>query len=107
MALVAYLINKRKRLDDGRNIVHATLTLGDGASTYPAGGIPLSGALLGCPRQVDSITVEDSATTNLVKYDKVNKKLRIYVQDGGTEAYAEMTGVVPAETVAALVIGSN
>lgn len=107
MALVAYRIDQKKRLEDGRNIVHATLTLGDGATTYPAGGIPLTIAKLACPRQVDSIVLEDSATTNLVKYDKVNKKIRIYVQDGTTEAYAEMTGIVPAETLAALVIGSN
>jgi|SRR6185312_251165 len=106
MAAVAVSVNpKRKNMSDNRHIVNATLTFGDGSTTYPSGGIPLPGKLLGCPYTVDSLVFvdADNGSTKLFKYDAVNQKVRIYVE--GAAVYAEMTGVIPSMTVKVQAIG--
>lgn len=51
---------KIKKLEDGRKIVLAKIVMGDGSSTYPAGGIVLAGAFLALPTSIDSLTVIDN-----------------------------------------------
>lgn len=106
MAAVAIVVDKIKKLEDNREIANATLTFGDGSTTYPAGGVAVLGKNFGCPRFVDSMFFQDDAgSTNIYKYDSVNQKIRIYVE--GAAVYAEMTGVIPAITLRVQVIGSK
>lgn len=75
---VTYSITKRSKLEDGRSLVYATLTFGDGALTYPSGGIPLTKAKLGCPVTIDELVLVDGANYGYVwDYDAANLKLRI------------------------------
>lgn len=57
-----------------------SLVFGDGALTYPAGGIPLTKAKLGCPANIDELQIMDagSASGYVIKYDAANGKLRLY-----------------------------
>lgn len=91
-----------------RNIL--TLTFGDGAKTYPTGGIPMPAAgSFGMVRNLDFLNVlDDSAGVFLVKYDKTNNKLRYYWPSGGVNAPAAaaasvdpitMTGAATASAV--------
>jgi hypothetical protein len=57
-----------------------TLAFGDGAKTYPTGGVPLVKANLGCPQAVIDLEIVDQSATGIVwKYDKTNVKLRAYL----------------------------
>lgn len=58
-----------------------TIVFGDGASTYPAGGVPLPGSgSLGMIRQLDYVLLVDASNPDgfVYKYDQTNSKLRIY-----------------------------
>lgn len=106
MAAVAISILRRKKMEDNRQIVNALLTFGDGATTYPAGGIPIPGGSFGCPRYVDSVFFEDDAgSSRMLKYDVTNQKVRVWVE--GAAVYAEMTGVIPAFTAKVQVLGAR
>ena len=59
------------------------LVFGDGAKTYPTGGVPLpSAATLGMVRNLDYVVLfdADDAQGIVWKYDKDNSKLRAYIQ---------------------------
>lgn len=53
---------------------------GNSSLTYPAGGIPLTKASLGCPNHILSVNMYDAndASGYVYKYDSENNKLRIY-----------------------------
>lgn len=105
MALSTFSIVKREKLEDSRQILNVSLALGDGAATYPAGGIDIPLSQLGLRMSVDAVSIMgDAASTRMVKYDRANRKLRIYVE--GASVYAEMSGIVPAITLDLLVIGA-
>jgi hypothetical protein len=56
--------------------VVATLAFGDGALTYPAGGVPIDKAKLGCPNDIESLVVFDKGTSGYEwSYDRTNEKL--------------------------------
>lgn len=64
-----------------RNIVK--IQFGDGAKTYPSGGVPMpTQDQFGMIRQLDYLNILDQDDSNGVfwKYDKDNNKLRSYVQ---------------------------
>jgi hypothetical protein len=88
-----YTVFKKRKLDSsvGTCLVTAKLTIGDGASTYPAGGIPYAGANLGLPVVVETMWIADcgNGDTNMYKLDIANQKIRVYVQDGTTKLYGE------------------
>lgn len=69
------ILNHRKG-EDGRRRVNATLAFGDGALTYPAGGVPITKAKLACPNVIESLIVYDSGTSGYRwTYDRTNEKL--------------------------------
>lgn len=85
------------------NIVTGTVSYGDGALTYPTGGLPLTKAKLGCPVVLKSLSIlEDNAAGYIYQYDVSTEKLRIFTVpalDGNVaaaQALDEMTGAVPA-----------
>jgi hypothetical protein len=57
-----------------------TVAFGDGALTYPAGGVPLTLANLGFHTTVEKFVIEDGANASGIvwKIDKTNLKLRGY-----------------------------
>lgn len=59
------------------------IAFGDGALTYPSGGVPLTKASLGCPNFLRSVTLfDDNDGSGLLwKYDRENEKLRCYEGD--------------------------
>jgi hypothetical protein len=65
-----------RRSEDARRIGVFTLAFGDGALTYPAGGVPITKAVFGCPNIIESLTIFDSGTSGYKwSYDRVNEKL--------------------------------
>ena len=58
------------------------LAFGDGALTYPTGGIPLSTSLLGMKREVQAVQIVDESSADgfTYKWDRVNNKILIYTQ---------------------------
>lgn len=73
---VTVTILNRRLGPGGRQSVNATLAFGDGALTYPAGGIPITKGKLGCPNAIESLVVYDSGTSGYKwTYDRTNQKL--------------------------------
>lgn len=103
-ANVTVAITDRKIFTKQRR--HAvTITYGDGALTYPAGGVPLPAfANFGFSRYLTSLNIRDPASANgyIYKYDEANNKIRIYQGDNTNAAAAPAveigTGVAPAAT---------
>jgi hypothetical protein len=86
-----------------------SLSFGDGALTYPAGGVPLTLAGLGMTTKLDSLNIIDEANGNgfAYKYDKANNKLRIYQGDNDNVADApniELVGGAATPAAATLVV---
>lgn len=76
------------------------LVFGDGALTYPSGGIPMPVAgNLGMKRNVDFLTVfdENDASGIVWKYDAANHKLRGYVMTNHAHVFQIASGA-PAAT---------
>ena len=72
-----------------------TVAFGDGALTYPSGGVPLpTFASFGMTRNIDFLTCfdADDASGILWKYDRTNHKLRGYIQGAATSG-ALTTGI--------------
>lgn len=120
---VTYTITKIKKLEDGRKIVQATLAFGDGALTYPTGGVPLLKGKLGLPTSVESFVVEDRGTSGFAfSYDKTNEKLRAFqgaahthplnlknaaVADGATTRVNAGTNLLGANTGSDIVVAGG
>lgn len=69
-----------------RNVMK--LVFGDGALTYPAGGIPLSKGKMGCPRIIESLVVFDQSTSGYkFQYDYTNEKLIMMQAPAQTHAH--------------------
>ncbi len=79
-----------------------SIAFGNGTLTYPAGGVPLTKANLGCPAFVKEFLLLDPASANgfIYKYDRANEKLRIYQGDNDAVADGALieltTGATPA-----------
>ena len=59
-----------------------TIVFGDGALTYPSGGVPMPAVgYFGMLRQIDSLQIFDQGASGIVwTYDKTNRKLRGYIE---------------------------
>ena len=69
------------------------ITFGDGAKTYPSGGVPMPGfASWGLTRNIETVFLDDPGSPSAYthKYDRANNKIRIY------SAGAELTAAVDA-----------
>ena len=93
----------RKGIIARQKIHVATIVFGDGALTYPAGGIPVSDDALGFLRSTDSLQIQESDANGFrYEYDKSAKTIRILAQNIRTGS----TAVAAAES-GALVEDSN
>ena len=85
-----------------RNIID--ITFGNGALTYPAGGIPLVKEKLGMAVTVESLLLVDPASANgyVYKYDSANVKVRIYKEADGADALDELVAATDAPAATTL-----
>ena len=72
---------------EGRREGKFSLVFGDGALTYPTGGVPVTKAKLGCPNIIESFIMEGTGANGFIyKYDQANEKIRIYQGDNDAVA---------------------
>lgn len=60
---VTYTVKNLRRLANSRVHNRIQLAFGDGALTYPANGIPLTKAKLGCPNVIESLVIVAKGTS--------------------------------------------
>lgn len=96
-----------KAVGDLRNFTWK-LAFGNGSLTYPAGGIPLTKASLGCPNEIRSLKIFDhsDADGKVYKYDFENNKIRIWHSAGFTPAGTNGTSTVTGTAAAQVFTGS-
>lgn len=89
---VTYTVVKVRKEDSSNKVINLTIAFGDGALTYPAGGIPLTAGKMGCANNILAIHMNSPASANgfLYKYDLANNKLRIYQGDNANVAAAPL-----------------
>ena len=101
---VTYTINFNAAAGLDGNRRNIKIVFGDGALTYPAGGVPLTSASMGCPNGIQSFVIEENsaAVTTVWKYDVSGNTLRGYDLD---DVPAETAGAVAAQELSAVVVG--
>lgn len=88
ISAVTYTILKTKKLEDGRLIIDAKLTFGDGSSTYPSGGIPFVLGKLGLRTYISSLEINDTGSSGYQFVpDLTNNKIRMF-QGSGLSAHS-------------------
>lgn len=77
-----------------RNLVQAAF--GDGALTYPTGGVPLDKAKMGVAVHIENLSFMDAGNANgfVYKYDRENEKVRIYQGDNDNASDAALIELV-------------
>jgi len=89
-----------------KNMTIVSVAFGDGAKTYPSGGVPLPAmGNFGYQRQVDFCAIQEPPANGFTyKYDADNHKIRIYTQGvvtGSTAATACANGALAEDSAAA------
>lgn len=75
----------------GRRQGKFSVAFGDGALTYPTGGVPVTKAKFGCPNVIESFIFEGTGANGFIyKYDQANEKIRIYQGDNNNAADSEL-----------------
>jgi hypothetical protein len=102
----------QQQVSQGRRQGKFSVAFGDGALTYPTGGVPITKAAFGCPNVIESFIFEGTGANGFVyKYDQANEKIRIYQGDNNNAADSELielaggSATPAAATLFALVIG--
>ncbi len=95
---VVYSLVKQRKEDSSNKVVNLTVQFGNGALTYPSGGIPLIRANMGCSNNILSVNLSSPASNNgfVYKYDLTNNKIRIYQGDNTNVASAPLIELVAA-----------
>jgi hypothetical protein len=106
---VSYSITSRRKDDSSLRTFGVTISFGDGALTYPAGGIPLVKAKMGMPVDIKEVRLVDAASGDgfVYKYDLANNKLRIYQGDNNNAADAPLIELLTSEAPIATVIKAS
>lgn len=103
---VTYTVGNRFHQPSMGYVNEVTVAFGNGTLTYPAGGVPLTKARMGCPASLDFVLTDPgSANGFLYKFDKVNEKIRIYQGDNdnaGDAALIELVGGAATPAAATL-----
>ena len=89
---VTYTINDRTRIGK-KYFTEFTMAFGDGALTYPTGGVPITPSKIGFRRNIDALKViESNGNTLLYEWDKSANKLRIF-SEARVEHTADSTAI--------------
>lgn len=77
-------------VNSAKNMTLATVAFGDGALTYPTGGVPMPAiGAFGLRKAIDAAFIQDPVDNGFVyKYDAANRKIKIYTQGFATGATA-------------------
>ena len=89
----------RKEDRNGMRRNYVTIAFGDGALTYPSGGVPLAKGKLGFTRSVDSFSVIETNTLDYnVEYDISAETIRLGEDDDptGNAPFTELTAATSA-----------
>jgi hypothetical protein len=80
------LQNNAVKDESGRRKQLVKIAFGDGALTYPTGGVPLSNlANQGWPNLIESLVISDAGSSGYVpRYDATNNKLMLFVSASHT-----------------------
>lgn len=86
---VTYTAQTPGKRVSGRYVNTFKLAFGDGALTYPALGIPLDKAKMGCPVYIESLKIVDASDGDGImwKYDFEGNKLRGWFNKAQTHAH--------------------
>lgn len=102
---VTYTVKNSRTLGDSRKSLRVQLVFGDGALTYPAGGIPITIGSLGCPTIVESMNIVAQGTSGYVfKYIQSTAKLAMWLSNSLNHTHDIK---VIASVTADSTIGSN
>jgi hypothetical protein len=107
---VTYTMLKQRLLSNSEKSNLVKLVFGNGALTYPAGGIPITGKNMGCPNIIESLKVVGQGTSGYVfNFDPVNVKLVVLQGDNSNVASGPLieasTVAIAAQTLQVEVIG--
>ena len=104
---VTHLILNNRTKGDSRKQNRIRLSFGDGALTYPAGGIPLSKGKLGCPVVIESMHVVDKGNSGYnFMYDQSAEKLLLFRTNTANAPEEEPSAVaIAAQIVECELIG--
>jgi hypothetical protein len=95
---------------DSRSSVVYLVGFGDGALTYPTGGVPLTKATVGMPNNIEAAIIIDADDGNgfVYKYDYTSDKIRVYQGDytntAADAALVELAGGVATPAAAVLYV---
>lgn len=80
-----------------------SLSFGDGALTYPSGGVPLTKTQLGFRNTIRSLLINNASAGDgfVYKFDSVNSTIRIYQGDNNNAADAPLIELLTSATPAA------
>jgi|SRR5712672_38135 len=102
-ANVTVTVEKRV-IESQRKRNRVKVVFGDGALTYPTGGVPMPvKGIFGMVRELEALSFYDPASANgfVYKYDRTNNKMLIYVEQavGTNTPLAEASvALAPAST---------
>lgn len=105
---LTYTIVKQRKEESGNKIYNITVAFGDGALTYPTGGVPLTAAKMGCPNNIISVLLVSPGAANgyVYKYNLANNKILIYQGDndqaGDTALIELLNSIAPAAATLSL-----
>ncbi len=112
---VTYTINDREIIGT-QHLIHVQIAFGNGALTYPSGGVPLTNTSMGIIRNINSLVItESNATALMYEWDKSANTIRIFYPtreyafgSAGTRAGVELTAASsapPATVLQCVVMG--
>ncbi len=85
---ITVVMKNQRKLSDSRNLNRLLLSFGDGALTYPAGGIPITKGKLGCPTVIESMVIVDKGTSGYsFMYDQSAEKIVMFQAPAQTHAH--------------------
>jgi hypothetical protein len=97
-----------RRLGNSKVHNRVKLVFGDGTSTYPQGGIPLTIGNLGCPNVVESLIICDQSTNGYnFQFDSVNVKLVITQGPSHANNFTTANNLVADGATTRLNLGAN
>lgn len=97
--------NGRNKLFLGRGLGYmcrGTISFGNGALTYPTGGVPLTKGKMGCPRVLRSLKIlETNAVGYVLEFDVSAEKLRMFRTSAESVSLSSNSAGTPTGNVAA------
>lgn len=104
---VSYSVNLAQGvISDKDKRYDVNISFGDGALTYPSGGIPLDKGKMGLPNDVQDLLMSDAMASDgyVYKFDKSNLKIRIYQGDHNNASDSPLIELLTSDAPAATVL---